>query len=98
MNRRLSRVFSQLQCSNISPKRSVSFQMVYNVAVCMVGTLNSSNNMFFGVWLQVTHKQFEGKFSKIEPIKKIFAMEKKCFFFLFPLLYKSIHIKFVKKW
>ena len=29
---------------------TVSFQMAYNVAQCTVGTLNSSNNAFFGVW------------------------------------------------
>ena len=38
---------------HIMPNRklhTISFQMAYNMAVCTVGTLNSSNNAFFGVW------------------------------------------------
>ena len=38
---------------HIIPNRKLdkgSFQMTYNVALRMVGTLNSSNNACFGVW------------------------------------------------
>ena len=39
---------------HIIPNRklhTISFQTAYNVAMCtVVGTLNSSNNVFFGVW------------------------------------------------
>ena len=37
---------------NIIPNRklhTISFEMAYNVAVCTEGTLNSSNDAFFGV-------------------------------------------------